>query len=103
MAVAGYARDALIERASEAESVKELFVEVSARMRRLVDHDGAVWLAADPATCMPTAPSLIETLGGFGGRDTCNRFWESEFGVEDVIPYRELARSPRPAAGLRLA
>ena len=103
MAVAGYARDALIERASEAGSVKELFVEMSARLRRLVEHDGAVWLAADPATGMPTAPSLIETLGGMGGRDMCNCFWEAEFAVEDVIPYRDLARSARPAATLRLA
>jgi DNA-binding CsgD family transcriptional regulator len=103
MAVAGNARDALIERASEATSVKELFVETSARLRRLVEHDGAVWLAADPATGMPTAPSLVETLGGFGGRETCFSFWESEFEVEDVIPYRQLARSARPAQGLRLA
>jgi DNA-binding CsgD family transcriptional regulator len=103
MAVAGYARDALIERASEAGSVKELFVEMSARLRRLVEHDGAVWLAADPATGMPSAPSLLDSLAGFGGRETCVRFWESEFGIEDVIPYRELARSPRPVAGLRLA
>jgi DNA-binding CsgD family transcriptional regulator len=103
MAVAGYAREALIERASEAESVKELFLETSARLRRLLEHDGAVWLAADPATGMPTAPSLVETLGGWGGRGTCIGFWEAEFGVDDVIPYAQLARAERPADGLRLA
>jgi DNA-binding CsgD family transcriptional regulator len=101
MAVAGHARDALLERASEAETIRDLFVDVSGRLRRLLEFDGAVWLAADPATCMPTAPSLIDTLGSFGGREVCERFWEAEFAVADVTPYRELARSPVPAASLR--
>jgi DNA-binding CsgD family transcriptional regulator len=101
MAVPGYARDALIERAGEAETIRELFVDVSGRLRRLLEFDGAVWLASDPATGLPTAPSLIDTLGSFGGRDVCERFWEAEFAVEDVAPYRELARSERPAMGLR--
>ena len=76
---------------------------MSARLRRLVELDGAVWLAADPATGMPTAPTLIENA---------RRTWAAR-DVPPLLGGRVLGRGrdplPRaralgaPAAALRLA
>jgi DNA-binding CsgD family transcriptional regulator len=93
----------LIERAGRAGSVRELFAAASARLRGLLPHDAAVWMATDPATILPTAPTRAENLGEFGGRDACVRLWELEFLVEDVNLYHDLARADRPAASLQAA
>jgi DNA-binding CsgD family transcriptional regulator len=97
------ARRELVARAGEAGSVRELFGVASERLRRLVPHDAAVWLATDPATNLPTAPTRAENMERFGGRADCARLWELEFLFEDVNLYRDLARAESPAAGLRLA
>ena len=99
---ANHGRTELIERAAAAESVRELFGNASARLRRLVPFDAAVWLATDPATTLPTAPTRAEDMAHFGGKDACARLWELEFMVADVNPYHELARAPKPAAALRM-
>ena len=96
-------REALIERAAEAAGVRELFAAASPRLRRLVPFDAAAWLAVDPATTLPTAPTRAENLDDFGGHDACVRLWQLEYEVEDVNPYRALARAEVPAAGLRMA
>ncbi len=98
----GYGRDVLIERAGEARNVRELFHAASPRLRRLVDFDAAVWLATDPATGLPTAPTLVDNLAHFG-RGPCERVWELEFLVDDVNLYRDLAGADVPAGGLRLS
>jgi DNA-binding CsgD family transcriptional regulator len=98
----GYGRDVLIERAAEAGSVRELFGTASPRLRRLVDFDAAVWLATDPATGLPTAPTHLDNLAHFG-RGPCERVWELEFLVEDVNLYRDLAGADVPAGALRLS
>ncbi len=85
------------ERASDA---LELFSRASAGLRRLVPFDSAVWTAADPETGLITAPMLVENLGSGEG---CADYWESELLEENVVPFRELARAPVPAAGLRAA
>ncbi len=41
---------------------------------------------------------LVENLGSGEG---CATYWESELLEENVVPFRELARAPVPAAGLR--
>jgi len=92
----------LIERAQQAESVSELFGAASPRLRRLVDFDAAVWLATDPATGLPTAPTLVDNLAHFG-RGPCERVWELEFLVDDVNLYCDLAGADVPAGGLRLS
>jgi DNA-binding CsgD family transcriptional regulator len=102
-AVISHHRDALIERAGKAGSVRELFDAVSKRLRRLVPFDAAVWLATDPATNLPTAPTRSESMDHIGGIDQCFRQWEQEFQVEDVNLYRDLALADTPAAGLRSA
>lgn len=79
-----HGREALIERAAAAGGVKELFTGTSERLRRLIDFDSSVWVATDPATGLPTAPSWVENIGHFGGRGACSSVWELEFQVEDV-------------------
>jgi DNA-binding CsgD family transcriptional regulator len=102
--IVSHARDELIGRAGRAPSVGALFGETSARLRRLVPYDSAVWLAFDPATGLPTAPTRAENLShACSGGEDCMRVWELEFLVQDVNRYRDLARAESPAAGLRLA
>jgi DNA-binding CsgD family transcriptional regulator len=98
-------RRELIERARQAGSVRELFRAASGGLQRLVPFDACVWLATDPATNLPTAPSRSENLGDLcrGDGQSCLRVWELEFLVEDVNLYRDLARAETPAGGLRLA
>lgn len=96
-------REALIDRAAEAGGVREVFAAVSPRLRRLVPFDAAAWMAVDPATTLPTAPTRAENLDDFGGRDACVRLWQLEYEVEDVNPYSNLAAAEVPAAGLRIA
>src|SRR5262245_42721857 len=97
-------RRELIERARHASSVRELFRSASASLKRLVQFDACVWLATDPATTLPTAPTRSENLGDLCRRDgqSCLRIWELEFLVQDVNLYRDLARAETPAGGLRL-
>ena len=95
-------RDALIERAERAESASAVFSASSDGLRRLVPYDAAVWLATDPSTSMPIAPTRKENLPGFDAGD-CMAVWEREFLAEDVNPYRELAQAESPAAGLRMS
>jgi DNA-binding CsgD family transcriptional regulator len=106
-ATAHYDRAELINRAQRAGSVREMFRAISGPMRRLVDFDAAIWLATDPATSLPVAPTRAENLGAFrglsglAGREACRRVWELEFGFEDINLYAELGRAQTPAAALR--
>ncbi|MCC6831014.1 MAG: helix-turn-helix transcriptional regulator [Thermoleophilia bacterium] len=86
-------------------TVGDVFAEVSRRLHRVVPHDASVWLATDPATGLPTAPTRSEHMGGVCGGDAraCLRVWELEFMVHDVNLYRDLARARTPAAALRQA
>jgi DNA-binding CsgD family transcriptional regulator len=85
------------ERASDA---RDLFSRTSAKLRRLVPFDAAVWAATDPETGLITAPMLVENLGSGEG---CADYWESELLEENVVPFRDLARAAVPVAGLRAA
>jgi DNA-binding CsgD family transcriptional regulator len=96
-------RAELVERAGEAGDLHELFGAASERLRRLVPFDAAMWLANDPATHLPTAPTRTDNLAGGLTRERCLRVWELEYLVEDVNLYRDLTRADTPAGGLRLA
>jgi DNA-binding CsgD family transcriptional regulator len=69
----------------------------------LIEYDAAVWLATDPATSLPTAPTRSENMGFVGGSDGCLRLWELEFLVEDVNLYRDVERAATPARSLHEA
>jgi hypothetical protein len=97
------ARDLLIERVGEAETVGEIFRIASERLRRVVPFDASVWMSTDPATGLPTAPSRAENLGHVGGADVCARAWELEFFASDVNLFGDLAPASAPAGALRLA
>lgn len=96
-----HAVDALIGSAADADTVQQLFRESSRRLRRLVQYDAAAWMAADPATGLPTSPTRIENIDL--GPDGCTRIWELEYLAEDVLRFRDLARAELPAGGLRAA
>src|SRR3954462_14262727 len=99
-AITADARERVLAYASEADGVSEIFAAASTRLRRLVPFDAAVWLASDPATGLPPAPTRIENLSQFG-IGPCLRNWELEFAIEDVNPWRALACAEAPAAALR--
>src|SRR4051794_32523728 len=103
-ATAHYDRAELISRAQRAGSVREIFPAIPGPMRRLVDFAAAIWLATDPATSLPVAPTRAENLGAFrglsglAGREACRRVWELEFGFEDINLYPQLRRAQTPPA-----
>jgi DNA-binding CsgD family transcriptional regulator len=96
-------RDALVESTRRAGDVRELFAAASTRLRRAVPYDAAVWLAVDPATSLPTAPTRSENMDWVGGSEGCLRLWELEFLADDVDRYRDVARAETPARALREA
>jgi DNA-binding CsgD family transcriptional regulator len=100
-----HAREAVLDRARSAETISELFEAVSARLRRLVPFDAAVWLGSDPATGVPAAPTVSENMLGRTRLDLqyCLRVWESEFLDHDVNSFSDLTRAEVPAGGLRIA
>src|SRR5690606_31263348 len=53
----------LVQHAHRGRDVAEVFAEASRRLHRLVPFEGGGWLATDPATGLPTAPSRIERIG----------------------------------------
>jgi DNA-binding CsgD family transcriptional regulator len=96
-----WARNDLIDRAAAADSVAELFDAAATRLRQVVPFDGTVWLAVDPATGLPSAPTWTASPHVVSG-DACQRAWELELLIEDVNLFRGLARARTPAAGLRM-
>ncbi|NDU76677.1 LuxR family transcriptional regulator [Actinomadura sp. DSM 109109] len=90
----------ILSAAERAAGALELFSHASARLRRHMPFDAAVWTATDPETGLVTAPMLVEDLGSGEG---CAAYWESELLEENVLPFRELARAAVPVAGLRAA
>jgi DNA-binding CsgD family transcriptional regulator len=96
-------REALIASLDRADDIRGVFAAASGRLRGLIPHDAAIWMGADPATTLPTAPTRSENLVIDGGVDGCLDQWEREFLVEDVNLYGDLTRRPVPAGGLQLA
>ncbi len=92
----------LVDHVGTAESVADVFAAASRRLRGLIDFDASVWLATDPATGLPTAPTRVENMDNIG-QEGCLSLWEHEYLVEDVNLYRDLAQASVPAGGLRMA
>lgn len=93
-------RDELVRRARRARGAGEVFAVASARLRAIVPFDAAAWVATDPTTGLPAGPSRIEDLEGVTP-GLCADHWRHEAVDEDVHRFRDLARAPVPAGGLR--
>lgn len=78
-----------------AASGEELLEQVSTRLRRIVPFDGATWFATDPSTVLATLPVPVENVQD----GHCQTFWEREHQVEDVLLFRDLARSQDGGVG----
>jgi len=70
-----------------------MLARLAGEMRHLVPFDGGAWFATDPATLMPTLPARVEGMDP----GLCEVYWTGEFQQQDVMLYRDLARSPRGA------
>ncbi|MFC4011175.1 LuxR C-terminal-related transcriptional regulator [Nonomuraea purpurea] len=75
----------------------EFLAKLSGLLREIIPFNACFWAAADPLTMLATSPSRLENLGS---GEACDRYWESEFFVEDVNHFRMLARMTSPAATL---
>jgi hypothetical protein len=62
-----------LERAADAESVERCFAVTADRLTRMVPFDSSVWIAMDPATGLPTAPTLLHNTGHISGPRECRR------------------------------
>jgi DNA-binding CsgD family transcriptional regulator len=92
-------RDELVRQLGRADGAPQIFTTSSSRLHRLVPFDAAAWAATDPATGLPTAPTVADGLSVTAAE--CSEYWRREFVVDDVNRFRDLARAPRPAAALR--
>ena len=73
-----------------ADSELALFESISRQLRALVPFDGAAWFAADPTTLLGTCAVRVENIDP----NQCETYWEREYLVEDVLLFRDVARSP---------
>lgn len=92
-------RDDLVRRATRAEDVAEVFAVAAGQLRALVPHDAAAWLATDPTTGFPTAPTRIEGIAAMTAR-LCSDHWRHELVDDDVNRFRDLLRTGTAAAAL---
>jgi DNA-binding CsgD family transcriptional regulator len=75
--------------AGDATTGQDLFRRVSERLRRIVPFDGSAWFGVDPSTLLAAAPARIENVQS----GHCDSFWVREMTVEDVLLFRDVARS----------
>jgi DNA-binding CsgD family transcriptional regulator len=80
---------ALQDSVARATTGEDLFDRLSERLRAVLPYDGGAWFATDPTTVLATAPARIENVED----GHCDSFWERECQVEDVLLFRDVARS----------
>jgi DNA-binding CsgD family transcriptional regulator len=79
----------VVASAEDATSGQDLFRRVSGRLRRVVPFDGSAWFGIDPSTLLAAAPARVENVQP----GHCDSFWMREMTVEDVLLFRDVARS----------
>jgi DNA-binding CsgD family transcriptional regulator len=79
----------VVATADNAVTGEDLFRRASARLRHVVPFDGSAWFAVDPSTLLATVPARVENVDPL----QCGNFWTHEMSVEDVLLFRDLARS----------
>ncbi|TCN32842.1 regulatory LuxR family protein [Kribbella orskensis] len=87
----------LLSKATEEPDALGMFAQASARLRRVVPFDAAVWRATDPETGILTTPMHGENIDAQG----CFEYWETELLAGTVNLYSDLTTAPVPVAGLR--
>ncbi|WP_436760025.1 helix-turn-helix transcriptional regulator [Streptosporangium sp. V21-05] len=76
----------------------ELFAAASQRLRQVMPFDAAAWFGTDPTTMLPISPLRVENIEP----DHCEGYWRREYGTEDVLLFRDVARSPSGGGTLGL-
>jgi DNA-binding CsgD family transcriptional regulator len=77
----------------------DIFAAAARRLRRVVPYDAGAWIGTDPATVLPTVPVRVENIEPVH----CESYWRREYGVEDALTFRDVARSAHAAGTLRKA
>ena len=92
------ARDAIAAVCARALPARELFAEVSKRLRPIVPYAGAGWLTTDPATMLYT-DAVVENVSS----SLHLQLFENELLEPDYMKFSEILRQPRPVAILHEA
>jgi len=79
----------VVATAESAVTGEDLFRRASERLRKVVPFDGSAWFAVDPSTLLATVPARVENVDP----RQCVNFWTHEMSGEDVLLFRDLARS----------
>ena len=90
-------RRVLLSKATEEPDAVGMFAQASARLRRVVPFEAAVWRVTDPETGIMTAPMHGENIDAQG----CFEYWETELHAGSIILYSDLTAAPIPVAALR--
>lgn len=85
--------------AGDSTTGQDLFRRVSERLRRVVPFDGSAWFGLDPSTLLAAAPARLENVDP----GHCDSFWAREMTVEDVLLFRDVARSESGVGSLHYA
>jgi DNA-binding CsgD family transcriptional regulator len=88
--------DELAAACARASDDQALFEDVSRRLNEVVPFDGAAWFATDPSTVLGVNAVRVENIE----TGHCESYWERECNVEDVLLFRDIARSPLGAGTL---
>jgi DNA-binding CsgD family transcriptional regulator len=97
MSRSGNERRMLLSKATEEPDALGMFAQASARLRRVVPFDAAVWRVTDPETGIMTTPMHGENIDAQG----CFEYWETELLAGSVNLYSDLTTAPVPVAALR--
>jgi DNA-binding CsgD family transcriptional regulator len=92
------AADAIAAVCARGLPTRELFEEVSKRLRPIVPYAGAGWLATDPATMLYT-DAVVENVSS----SLHLQLFENELLEPDYMKFSEILRQPRPVAILHEA
>ena len=97
---ARHARARILDLARTGVADPQFLCALSRQLRQIVPFTASFWSASDPSTTLPTSPARVEMPIVAG---QCERFWEREFLIPDINPFRDLARAARPVASLARA
>jgi DNA-binding CsgD family transcriptional regulator len=89
------AYEAIVRLCNRAPTGDDLFEQVSARLRTVVDFRTASWLRVDPMTLLPMPGMLLQA-----GHDHASRFIHNEYFDPDVAKFRNIARHQVPVQSL---